>query len=198
MLDPSVTAFNKRLKSVSQSPSGRQVLHFTDGTTHETDLVIGADGIRSTSRIAVVGEGNNNLGFSNTHAYRGLVPVDTLLAAGVNPDKIYRPLIWAGVAKVRFLSAHLHKYSLTNPGIKHIVSFPMNNDKIVRTLRLLQYPYHMLKVDSSSTLLRFTDQSMTIISRKSAHTLGLRRCLIRTCSTRTKNGATTLESSWNI
>ncbi|KAF5313151.1 hypothetical protein D9619_002826 [Psilocybe cf. subviscida] len=111
LLDPSVTAFNKRLKSLTRSPSGRQILHFTDGTTHETDLVIGADGIKSTSRIAVVGEGNNNLGFSNTYAYRGLVPVDALLAAGVNPDKVQRPLIWTGIAK-------------------HFVSFPMNNNKI--------------------------------------------------------------------
>lgn len=117
LLDPSVTAFNKRLKSLTRSPSGRQILHFTDGTTHETDLVIGADGIKSTSRIAVVGEGNNNLGFSNTYAYRGLVPIDALLAAGVNPDKVQRPLIWTGIAKVRFIDAHLHKHSLTSSGI---------------------------------------------------------------------------------
>jgi hypothetical protein len=117
LLDPSVTAFNKRLKSLTQSPSGRNILHFTDGATHEADLVIGADGIKSVSRIAVVGEGNNNLGFSNTHAYRGLVPIDTLLAAGVKPDKVQLPLIWTGVGKVRYVDAHLYKHSLTCPGI---------------------------------------------------------------------------------
>lgn len=41
--------FNKRCISVTPSTvnASRTVLHFTDGTTHETDVVIGADGIKS-------------------------------------------------------------------------------------------------------------------------------------------------------
>jgi salicylate hydroxylase len=83
---------------VGHASSGRQVLHFADNTTYEADLVIGADGIRSTTRNAVVGGGH--LSFSNTYAYRGLIPIDTLKTAGLKTEVEYRPHCWVGLGSV--------------------------------------------------------------------------------------------------
>ena len=83
-LDPQSAHFNKRCISIvssSDSP-GRPVINFQDGTSHETDVVIGADGIRSAVRSFVLGEEDNRVAFSNTIAYRGLVSYKELLAAG--------------------------------------------------------------------------------------------------------------------
>lgn len=51
--------FNKRCVSVENS-SSRPIIHFADGTTHETDLVLGADGIRSAPHLSFVHRGLRN------------------------------------------------------------------------------------------------------------------------------------------
>ncbi|KAF3026646.1 hypothetical protein E8E14_014510 [Neopestalotiopsis sp. 37M] len=48
---------SKKLERLEkQSEEGPITLHFTDGTTHECDVLIGADGIHSTVRKIVLGE----------------------------------------------------------------------------------------------------------------------------------------------
>ena len=56
-------------------------MHFKDGTTEETDAVIGADGIHSAVRLNLLGEEHPAAKpvFSGTVAYRGLVPMDTAI-----------------------------------------------------------------------------------------------------------------------
>ena len=98
LLDAGVAKFNKRCVSVERACSGRQVLHFADNTTYEADLVIGADGIRSIVRNAVVSHGC--LAFSDTYAYRGLIPIDTLKSAGLKTDVQLRPHGWVGLGSV--------------------------------------------------------------------------------------------------
>ena len=98
LLDSGVTKFNKRCVSVRRASSGRQVLHFADETTYEADLVIGADGIKSIVRNAVVSDGH--LVFSNTYAYRGLIPIDTLKSAGLKTEVQSRPYNWVGLGSV--------------------------------------------------------------------------------------------------
>jgi salicylate hydroxylase len=98
LLDSGVTKFNKRCVSLGRASSGRQVIHFADHTTHEADLVIGADGIKSVVRNAVVSDGH--LVFSNTYAYRGLIPIDTLKSAGLKADVQYGPHNWVGLGGV--------------------------------------------------------------------------------------------------
>lgn len=70
----------------SESPS-RCTLHFTDGTSYEADVVLGADGIKSAVRSAVTGEPSaQQVAFSNTVAYRALVPWKMLKEAGMQTD----------------------------------------------------------------------------------------------------------------
>ena len=98
LLDPGITKFKKRCISVERASSGRQVIHFADNTSYEADLVIGADGIKSTIRNAVISDAR--LCFSDTYAYRGLIPVDDLKLAGIKTDVQSSPHCWVGLGKV--------------------------------------------------------------------------------------------------
>ena len=52
------------------------VLEFANGRTHEADLVVGADGVRSTVRRWVTGA--DDVVYSGTSAFRGIVPTENL------------------------------------------------------------------------------------------------------------------------
>lgn len=71
-------------------------MHFADNTTYEADLVIGADGIKSITRNAVVRD--SRLCF-DTYAYRCLIPIDILKQAGMK-TYVSRPLGWLGLGRV--------------------------------------------------------------------------------------------------
>ena len=98
LLDSGVTKFNKRCVSLGHTSTGRQSIHFADHTTFEADLVIGADGIKSVVRNVVVSD--SHLVFSNTYAYRGLIPIDNLKLAGLKTDVQSRPHNWVGFGGV--------------------------------------------------------------------------------------------------
>ncbi|KAG5351995.1 hypothetical protein C0989_004242 [Termitomyces sp. Mn162] len=98
----------QRCISVSTSSSGTHVLHFADGSTYEADLVVGADGIKSTLREFVSGQRTSPT-YSNSVAYRSVLSPDALKA--VKTD-IMRPLCWIG-------------------NDKHIITYPVQaNQKI--------------------------------------------------------------------
>jgi salicylate hydroxylase len=98
---------------ITTTPSGRALINFSDGTTHETDLVIGADGIKSTTRRVVVGEKtvNQALVFTNTVCYRGLISMEKLKSMGLKTNVEYSPNFWMGLDKVSFLASHTLLYS---------------------------------------------------------------------------------------
>lgn len=121
LVDPAKTHFDKRctaLSSPSDSTSGVK-LHFADGSKAEADVVLGADGIRSVVRSFVVENGDNEQAsnksektkglarakFTNTTAYRGLVPVQKLKDIGMKVDLSQRPHCWIGHDKVNYSSA---------------------------------------------------------------------------------------------
>jgi salicylate hydroxylase len=102
LLDPSICHFNKRCMRVETHQSGNTI-HFADGTSVETDLVIGADGIKSVVRSSILGgnqEGKDHMVFANTVAYRGLVPTETLTKAGIKTVLDEKPLCWVGQNRV--------------------------------------------------------------------------------------------------
>ncbi|THH13371.1 hypothetical protein EW146_g6830 [Bondarzewia mesenterica] len=99
-----LTHFNKRCMSVapSSSKNAKYTLYFADGSTHETDVVIGADGIRSVVRNFVVGDekAKKALAYTNTVAYRGLVDTARLRSMGVKTELTPLPVCWMGEGKV--------------------------------------------------------------------------------------------------
>ena len=107
--------FKKRCAHVRQLESGRMRLQFTDGNSHDTDVVIGADGLKSTVRRFVFGlpeaARDEALVFTRTCAYRGLVPIDELRAAGANTNFL-QSLCWFGKDK-------------------HLITFPIRDNKIL-------------------------------------------------------------------
>ena len=107
LLDPSVSHFNKRCTKVESHQNGNTI-YFSDGTSAETDLVIGADGIKSAVRSSILGgnrEGGDNMVFTNTVAYRGLVPTETLKKAGIKTVLDNKPLCWVGQNRVSVFNA---------------------------------------------------------------------------------------------
>ncbi|KAJ3502824.1 hypothetical protein NLJ89_g8712 [Agrocybe chaxingu] len=121
LMDPSRTHFNKRCISVEKAASDRQLLRFADKSTFEADLIIGADGIRSAVRKVIVGDESSCLGFSNTVACRGLVPIDALKAEGMKVPVHTRPHCWTGLGK-------------------HLITFPMKNDTLLNVVAFISTP----------------------------------------------------------
>ena len=103
VFDPARAHLSKRCTSISPSPADPAQLrvHFADGTVHDADVVLGADGIRSTVRDYVLGAKEDRVQFSNTFAYRGLVPAAQLREAGCRIDASEHPACICGPSKVR-------------------------------------------------------------------------------------------------
>ena len=66
------------------------ILEFANGRTHHADLVVGADGVRSTVRRWITGA--DDAFYSGTSAFRGIVPVENLPSL---PDP-YAIQFWMG------------------------------------------------------------------------------------------------------
>ncbi|KAI0639963.1 FAD/NAD-P-binding domain-containing protein [Trametes polyzona] len=115
VVDPRITHFNKRCTFVSApSPTNpaRVIVHFADGSAHEADVVLGADGIRSTVRDFVLGGVGKGVAFSNTVAYRALIPRVVLEAAGFKTDGKGTPACFMGPSK-------------------HIIVVPIKNGELI-------------------------------------------------------------------
>jgi salicylate hydroxylase len=81
-LPKGVVRFEKRLVRYEDRPgSDKVVLHFADGTVAEAHVLVGCDGIHSTTRELLFGPDHpaSRPSFSHTVAYRTMVPI----AAGI-------------------------------------------------------------------------------------------------------------------
>ncbi|KAH9858352.1 FAD/NAD-P-binding domain-containing protein [Lenzites betulinus] len=113
LIEPANCHFKKRCTSITESPgSDRLLVNFADGTTHETDVVLGADGIRSFVRKYITGEDDNRVAFSNTVVYRSLVPFAQMQAAGFKTELKKAPTCFTG------------------PG-KHVIVFPIKEGTVI-------------------------------------------------------------------
>ena len=105
LIDSKHTQLKKRCIRVSKTPTGRHRIFFADGTTFDADLVIGADGVKSNVRKAVLGdvEDSKVLRFLSIFCYRALLPMDILREETFSVNVRTEPFIWVGLGKVRYL-----------------------------------------------------------------------------------------------
>jgi salicylate hydroxylase len=85
LIPEGVAHFGKRVTAIDEpaTEDGKLVIRFTDGTSAETDAIIGCDGIKSAVRRHMVGEDSPCAwpSYSHKYAYRGLVHMDDAIAA---------------------------------------------------------------------------------------------------------------------
>ncbi|KAJ1301318.1 hypothetical protein OPQ81_003720 [Rhizoctonia solani] len=86
----SISHFGKRLVSIEKLAGLERKdirLHFEDGSSHDTDIVIGYDGIhskvrehlQSAKRISNTDSGDSKLQWSGSWAWRGMIPTEKFL-----------------------------------------------------------------------------------------------------------------------
>jgi salicylate hydroxylase len=110
-LPPERLHLGHRLTGIEER-AGEIRLAFANGHTAAADLVIGADGVRSTVRGWITGPGGPGARYSGTSAFRGIVPTASLRSLP-DPGAIQ---FWAGP------DAHLLHYPI-GPGGEHINFF---------------------------------------------------------------------------
>lgn len=97
------------------------MISFLDGTTVETDVLLGTDGLKSIVRRYTTDTYNVDpdpyLKFSNKLCFRALFPASKAVEAGVRTDFQERPICYVGKNK-------------------HIVVFTIRGGSIVRTFTL--------------------------------------------------------------
>ncbi|KAK9442074.1 Aromatic-ring hydroxylase-like protein [Metarhizium brunneum] len=84
LLPEGAVRFGKRLVSYDDDEQNGKVLaHFDDGSTAEAHVLLGCDGVHSTTRRVLLGADHPacRAGFSHTVAYRTMVPMDVGIAA---------------------------------------------------------------------------------------------------------------------
>ncbi|KAI3621845.1 salicylate hydroxylase [Moniliophthora roreri] len=123
LLDPAITHFHKRCTALASTDAGHTVLHFSDGTTHEADVVIEADGIRSVARNFVTEKDSPTLVFTNTATYRGLVAYEDLVRAGIKTELSRRPVCFIGNG------GHIVCFSINDGRLINVVAFVADHDK---------------------------------------------------------------------
>ena len=122
-LPDAIARFDKRAVSVRET-GDRVCVQFTDGTDYECDLLIAADGIKSSLRDYVL----EGLGlplvaprFSGTCAYRGMIDSEQLReayrAAGIDERLINVPQMYLG------LDAHILTFPVKQGRLINVVAF---------------------------------------------------------------------------
>lgn len=122
-LPDAIARFDKRAVSVRET-GDRVCVQFTDGTDYECDLLIAADGIKSSLRDYVL----EGLGlplvaprFSGTCAYRGMIDSEQLReayrAAGIDEHLINVPQMYLG------LDAHILTFPVKQGRLINVVAF---------------------------------------------------------------------------
>lgn len=99
-IPPELLHSSKNLKDIEKKGSeGPVLLHFTNGTTHECDVLIGADGIHSTVRKFILGEDDPATSPRNSGAWAvmALKPAAQAKASfGSGPLEEAREYSWLG------------------------------------------------------------------------------------------------------
>lgn len=110
-LDSSIIHMNKRCLSVTKNSRSTYTIKFTDGTSHEAEVIIGADGIRSAVRESIIETDQRYPVYTGTTAYRGLIKRERLNEAGFKTH-LERPICFLGTHKVVLLLHSLSRICL--------------------------------------------------------------------------------------
>lgn len=91
----------KKLEDIDRNSDGSITLHFADGTSHDCDILIGADGIRSTIRKLVLGEDDpvaspRNTGSWAVMALKPYAEAQASIGEGPVNKKDAREYMWTG------------------------------------------------------------------------------------------------------
>ncbi|GJE99501.1 FAD/NAD(P)-binding domain-containing protein [Phanerochaete sordida] len=121
---------DKRCVRIIESPRGA-ILHFQDGSTASAEVVLGADGLRSTVRRYVTRSGDTGLDphlkFSGTICYRAYIPMDAILAAGTTLDFSNQPFWFLGKGK------HVMVYSIQGATLANVIAFASDLNETARS-----------------------------------------------------------------
>ncbi|VVP20988.1 Salicylate hydroxylase [Pseudomonas fluorescens] len=128
-LPEGIAQFGKRAVSVEQDDKQARVL-FTDGSEHRCDLLIAADGIKSSIRDHVLQGLGHPLAaprFSGTCAYRGMIDSQQLRAAyrarGVDEHLVDVPQMYLG------LDAHILTFPVKQGRLINVVAFTSDRSR---------------------------------------------------------------------
>lgn len=128
-LPEGIAQFGKRAVSVKQDDQQARVL-FTDGSEHRCDLLIAADGIKSSIRDHVLQGLGHPLAaprFSGTCAYRGMIDSQQLRAAyrarGVDEHLVDVPQMYLG------LDAHILTFPVKQGRLINVVAFTSDRSR---------------------------------------------------------------------
>ncbi|VVP23951.1 Salicylate hydroxylase [Pseudomonas fluorescens] len=128
-LPEGIAQFGKRAVSVEQDDQQARVL-FTDGSEHRCDLLIAADGIKSSIRDHVLQGLGHPLAaprFSGTCAYRGMIDSQQLRAAyrarGVDEHLVDVPQMYLG------LDAHILTFPVKQGRLINVVAFTSDRSR---------------------------------------------------------------------
>jgi salicylate hydroxylase len=114
-LKPDAVFLNKRCKSIEQNEN-RVKIEFTDGTTAEESVLIGADGIHSCVRQTLFGADTPK--FTGCIAWRGLIPAEPL-AGQVN---LQGGSMWLGP------TAHIVTYPVRHGALLNFIAMVDRDD----------------------------------------------------------------------
>ncbi|GKT64957.1 salicylate hydroxylase [Colletotrichum tofieldiae] len=116
LIPENMIRFKKQLEQVEEphDAAGKLLMVFSDGTTAETDAVIGCDGIKSHTRGIVVGHDHPSAKCTYTHkyAYRGLIPMPQAVDI-LGPERAIASGLWVS-HNVHFVSYPVARRTMLN------------------------------------------------------------------------------------
>ncbi|OAX42236.1 FAD/NAD(P)-binding domain-containing protein [Rhizopogon vinicolor AM-OR11-026] len=128
--------FNKRLANYNRQSAGSFTLHFTDGSTATTDVLIGADGIRSSVRKTLFETIDRDLvdpskirqytdaSWTGTLHYRSVFPVEKLSEIDPNNVALKNFVIFCGKGK------HIASYPILGGTMINVAIYVVDKQKI--------------------------------------------------------------------
>lgn len=138
LLPRDAAQFNKKLNHILDDTigSGKMLMKFKDGSVAEADAILGCDGIKSRTRVILVGESHPAAKpvYTNKYAYRGLIPMHLAIQV-LGEERAVNSSMWVsaesggpGQASCRKSSWNTRLITLAQLGQnRHVLTFPVEH-----------------------------------------------------------------------